>query len=205
MYKNILTPKQIELLPLVKSFSKEYYLVGGTAIALHIGHRRSVDFDLFNDKKVRNLSIKNNIRKNNFSIQKVLYEDVDQIHLIVNSVKLTFYRYLYPIEPSVCFDDIILVPSLLDLATMKALALGGRAKWKDYVDIYFLLKYHYSISDITKRAKTLFQDDFSEKLFRQQMCYFNDIDYSEAVEFVDNEVVGDEIKSFLVESATTSF
>jgi len=45
MYQDILLPDQIELLPLIREFKKEFYLVGGTAIALHLGHRRSIDFD----------------------------------------------------------------------------------------------------------------------------------------------------------------
>jgi hypothetical protein len=52
-YKQILTEEQIELLPLIKAFKREFYLVGGTAIARHIGHRRSVDFDLFKYAKLR--------------------------------------------------------------------------------------------------------------------------------------------------------
>ena len=47
MHKDILSENQLELLSLVKQFRREYYLVGGTAIALYIGHRRSIDFDLF--------------------------------------------------------------------------------------------------------------------------------------------------------------
>jgi len=53
MHKEVLSEKQLELLPLIKLFSREYYLVGGTAIALHIGHRRSIDFDLFTNKNLR--------------------------------------------------------------------------------------------------------------------------------------------------------
>ena len=58
MYLDILDKNQQELLPLVKQFSKNYYLVGGTAIALQIGHRRSIDFDLFTTKTVNKLRIK---------------------------------------------------------------------------------------------------------------------------------------------------
>ena len=47
MHDEILNADQLKLLPLMAQFRREYYLVGGTAIALHIGHRRSVDFDLF--------------------------------------------------------------------------------------------------------------------------------------------------------------
>ena len=46
MHKNILSRSQTDLLPLISSFNREYYLVGGTAIALYLGHRRSIDFDL---------------------------------------------------------------------------------------------------------------------------------------------------------------
>lgn len=47
MHEEILNAAQQSLLPLMSQFRREYYLVGGTAIALHIGHRRSVDFDMF--------------------------------------------------------------------------------------------------------------------------------------------------------------
>lgn len=62
MYKEILSDKQLELLPTMAKFRREYYLVGGTAIALHLGHRRSIDFDLFkpsalNHKMIDDFSI----------------------------------------------------------------------------------------------------------------------------------------------------
>ena len=47
MHSEILNDRQRELLPLMAQFHREYYLVGGTAIALYLGHRRSIDFDLF--------------------------------------------------------------------------------------------------------------------------------------------------------------
>jgi predicted nucleotidyltransferase component of viral defense system len=47
MHKEILSEKQLELLSVMSSFRREYYLVGGTAIALYLGHRRSIDFDMF--------------------------------------------------------------------------------------------------------------------------------------------------------------
>ena len=47
MHTEILSQEQSELFPYLKRFQRSFYLVGGTAIALHIGHRRSIDFDLF--------------------------------------------------------------------------------------------------------------------------------------------------------------
>lgn len=45
MYKQILNRDQLDVLPLISQFNREFYLVGGTAIALHIGHRQSIDFE----------------------------------------------------------------------------------------------------------------------------------------------------------------
>ena len=205
MHIEVLTDKQRELLPLIKSFSGDFYLVGGTAIALHIGHRRSIDFDLFTQDTIKRKSIKNQIKKSNYSLDKIVHEASEQMHLIVNSIKMTFYSFPHEIENLVDFEDIIKMPSLLDLAAMKAYALGGRAKWKDYVDLYFLMKYHFSVKEISKRAKDLFKGFFNEKLFRQQLCYFEDVDYSEPIEFTGKEIPEEEIKEFLIDAATTPF
>jgi hypothetical protein len=72
----------------------------------------------------------------------------------------------------------------LTLAAMKAYALGRRSKWKDYVDLYFLLTKHFSIAEISAKASSIFGELFSEKLFRAQLSFFDDIDYTEAVEFL---------------------
>lgn len=109
MYREILTQKQIELLPLIKSFKKEFYLVGGTAIALHIGHRRSIDFDLFKYARLRKKQIIDKIEKNGFSFQQ-LYQSDEYLTIVINSVKVTFYNYPYQILHSLYFDKIISLP-----------------------------------------------------------------------------------------------
>jgi len=205
MYKKILTKQQLELLPFLQKFSKSYYLVGGTAIALHIGHRRSIDFDMFTLKRINRTKIKKIINQCNFSIQHLIYEDSDQLHIIINAVKLTFYRFPYTITANCPFEKIISLPSLLDLGAMKAFALGRRAKWKDYVDMYFLFKNYFKFNEIADRAKLLFGKEFSSKLFRQQLSYFEDIDYTESVEFIAESVPEAIIKELLIDIATSTF
>ncbi len=204
MHKEILTEAQIELLPLVRAFKREFYLVGGTAIALHIGHRRSVDFDLFKYDKLRKKKIADKIEKSGFSFHQ-LYQSDEELTVVINSVKLTFYSYPYQILHPVKFDKMISMPDLLDLSAMKSFALGKRAKWKDYVDLYFILKNHYTLRQLSDRAVEIFGKLFSEKLFRQQLCFFDDINYSEQVEFVPDQVSDEEIKIFLTDIATTPF
>jgi len=84
---------------------------------------------------------------------------------------------------------------------MKAFALGRRSKWKDYVDLYFILKKHYSIHEISKEAESTFPSQFSEKLFREQLTFHKDIDYVEPVEYLGPTVPEAEIINFLIDKA----
>ena len=95
-------------------------------------------------------------------------------------------------------DQLALQPSLLTLAAMKAYALGRRSKWKDYVDLYFLLTEHFALKEVSDRAVEIFGELFSEKLFRAQLSYFDDIDYTEEVDFlIENPPTEAEIQSGL--------
>lgn len=204
MHKEILTAEQIRLLPFVKDFADDYYLAGGTAIALHIGHRRSIDFDLFKSNSINRNSIKRRIEKQNFRQKELIFEAADQIHFLLDSVKFTFMNFPFPIKPASEFEG-LLIPSLLDLAAMKSYALGGRAKWKDYVDLYFILKDHYSFSEISIRTRELFHEFFNPKLFREQLAFFDDIDYSEEIEFIGKSIEKNEVKEYLIDIATSPF
>jgi hypothetical protein len=119
MHSNILSNRQKELLPIVKSFGREFYLVGGTAIALHLGHRQSIDFDLFKNGRLKRKSILNKIQTFNyqFTITRNVEEHLD---VIVNDVKFTFFDFPFKVDANLHFDKIIRVPDLLTLAAMKA-------------------------------------------------------------------------------------
>lgn len=175
-------------------------MVGGTAIALHLGHRRSIDFDLFTPARLVKHRIRSKLSEVPFS-KVTLFEEFDQLHLLINNVKLTFFSFPYPIEHGERIDSFISIPSLITLASMKAFALGGRAKWKDYVDLYFILKDHYTIEEISITASINFGQMFSEKLFREQLAFHKDINYSEPIEYLSTPGPEDEIKNFLIEKA----
>ncbi|PIW97465.1 hypothetical protein COZ81_02340 [Candidatus Jorgensenbacteria bacterium CG_4_8_14_3_um_filter_38_10] len=202
LHKEILTEEQIRSLPLLKSFSKDFGLVGGTAVALHIGHRRSIDFDLFTDKEFKNSSIRKMIQKN-FKIDNVIVDKLDEFSIIIKGVKFTFFHYPYKLSFSKKFNDIIKLPDLLTLAAMKAYTLGRRAKWKDYVDLYFIIKKHFSVSKISKKGEEIFGNEFNEKLFRSRLVYFKDIDYGEEIDYlkgfkVDNKIIQKELINFSI-------
>lgn len=199
MHKEILTDEQKVLLPVLKQFYKEFGLVGGTAVALHIGHRRSIDFDLFAEKKFSNLHLRRAISKF-VPIGKELVNKLGEFTIFVQGVKITFYHYPFTIDYPERLDTYLKLPDLLTLAAMKAYALGQRAKWKDYVDLYYILKKFHSISQIVEKTRQIFGSEFNEKIFRVQLAYFKDIDYSEQVEWMPGfEVDDDVIQKSLVE------
>ena len=204
MHTEILTGKQVELLPYIKKFRQSFYMVGGTAIALHIGHRQSIDFDLFTISKLNKSRIKSILLQIPFN-QIPIFEDYDQLHLVINHVKVTFFSFPYPVLHPINVNSYITIPSLLSLAAMKAFALGRRAKWKDYVDLYFILRDYYTIKEISGEAEKYFSQQFSEKLFREQLAFHKDIDYTEPVEYITQPVEESEIKEFLVDKATDLF
>jgi len=204
MHEEVLNSAQQGLLPLLAQFRREYYLVGGTAIALHIGHRRSVDFDMFKATVINHKKNLDRIVAAGVGYQ-VTRRVTEQMNLVINNVKLTFFQYPFPIIPEDKFKDVFRMPSLISLAAMKAYALGRRSKWKDYVDLYFLLTRHFSLSEVVEKSMELFGELFSEKLFRAQLSYFADIDYTERVEYlVANPPADDEIKATLTRIALAS-
>lgn len=192
MHKEILTKEQIGLLPLLNKFSKNFGMVGGTAIALYIGHRESIDFDLFSLNEFDNYQIKRKISKYH-KIEKIIKDEIGQYTLIINGVGITFFNYPYKIKFSKNFDNVIKLPNLLTLAAMKLYALGRRAKWKDYVDIYFIMKNYYTIGQIIKKSRQIFGSEFNEKLLRVQLSYFKDIDYGEKIIYLNGFEVSDKI------------
>ncbi len=106
------------------------------------------------------------------------------------------YEISYPEK----FGYYLKLPTLLTLAAMKAFALSRRNKWKDYVDLYFILKDHFTVKEISQKAEELFAGEFNAKIFRNQLAYFDDINYTEKVEYMPGfEVPDDLVKQKLID------
>jgi hypothetical protein len=192
MHKEILSKEQLEFMPLLKMANKKFGLVGGTAIALQIGHRRSIDFDFFSYEEFKNTVIKKQVLRTN-KIDRIIVNKLGEFTCLSNDVKITFYNFPYKIEYNKKFEKFIKIPDLLTLAAMKAFVLGQRVKWKDYVDLYFIMKDFCSIKEIEKKAQENFKGEFNAKLFRMQLSYFNDVNYDEEVEYLPGFEIDDKI------------
>lgn len=132
-----------ELLELLKKLMneplfKDFNLVGGTALALQIGHRNSIDIDLFGESTIK----ENFISFFEFGGNVVINTKTKMIlQLAFNEIKVDFVNYSYPLlETPIIIDGIRLV-SKKDIAAMKLNAIAGRGSKKDFIDLYFLFEY----------------------------------------------------------------
>jgi len=93
----ILNDKQRKLLPWLHEFAGDFGLVGGTAFALQIGHRQSIDFDLFSLEEFDNLRLQKKILKKK-KIERVFIDHKGELTVLIEGVKVTFLHYPFKIK-----------------------------------------------------------------------------------------------------------
>ncbi len=196
MHEEALTRQAAKLLPRFAVF-KNFYLVGGTALALQIGHRRSVDFDFFSEKKLPS-NLMGQVKKTFLHSQiAVTYSTVGQVNLVIDDIKTTFLEYPYPILEVFIKERGVAMASISEIAAMKAHAIGRRLSYKDYVDWYFLLKEEYiTLSELISLAQKKFGGEFNDRLFLGQLVSLVDIP-TQPIDFLRGEVKRETIQKFL--------
>jgi predicted nucleotidyltransferase component of viral defense system len=158
---------------------KNFYLVGGTALSLCYGHRKSVDLDLFSGKSFENAAIVS-VLKNKFQ-DKFIMEDKPPtfgIFCFVDEVKVDIIRHPHPIiRPELSLDNIRMF-STEDIIAMKVQAILGRGRKKDFWDVAELLN-HFSISDFIQFHKEKYATQNLLITVPQALTYFADAQESE--------------------------
>jgi hypothetical protein len=205
MHAEILSGNQQALFGLIDPFRRSFYLAGGTATAMYIGHRRAPDFDLFTYDRLNRPKIRVELMQSPYELHIIL-NDAEMLCCKIHDVNINFINYPYPVKHPRRWSSIMSMPTLLTLAAMKAFALEPKSKWEDYVDLYFILTQFYSIAEITAEAHKLFSFQFSEKRFRELLAFHKYIDYSREVEYmIPNPPTPDEVRNTLIEKATAIF
>lgn len=181
-----------------------FYLAGGTALALQIGHRISVDFDLFSEvARPENLLDKVHSVFRASSV-KTIINTVRQLTLNIDGVQLTFLTYPFPILLPLVQSNFISLLAVPEIAAAKAYALGRRATFKDYVDLYFVVKEGWSgITGIIDLAEKKYQDAFNRKLFLEELVYLRDIATVE-LEFLKKPITKERIERLFREKIRES-
>lgn len=199
IYLEILDNERLIVFNKLRAFESEGYLAGGTALALQLNHRISEDFDVFVNREIDNkLRLK---VKEIFGDIKFYVNSTDQISFITqNNVKVTFLWYYFRSLFPVVKTDSLSLASVNDISLDKAHTIGRRAVWRDYIDVFYLLKNnHVDLDKIVTMAGKKFKGEFVPTQFLEQLRYFDDIK-TVPIEFVKNKYSDDEIKSYLLQA-----
>lgn len=153
-----------------------FYLAGGTAVALHLGHRRSVDLDWFTGSDFRNprrLAADVQEAAADFAIEDLAR---GTLHGFTHGVKVSFFEYKYPMlaEPRKWpeFDCRLAGPE--DLACMKLSAISSRGERKDFIDVYALGQEGFSLDDMLTWYRSKFPDTQNVVHVLKSLTYFDD-------------------------------
>lgn len=198
-YLDQLSPERQEVFKLLRRFSAQFTLAGGTAIMLQIGHRMSFDFDCFTAEKLSSSLL----RKARDVFGRIILPRVQTPEQLTfttgKSVEVTFVYHPYrPLRKPTTTDSMPIF-HLDDLAANKAYTVGRRGIWRDYVDLFFLLKWNlYTIDHIVALAKKKFEGEFHDKLFLEQLSFFDDVEILPTT-FLKDSYTPSEIQSFLEE------
>jgi predicted nucleotidyltransferase component of viral defense system len=154
-----------------KLFS-DFNLVGGTALALQMGHRNSIDIDLFGNSEINSEFFIEKLSE--FGEVKVAKSTKNILITKINEVKVDFVNYKYPLLSECLFIENIRMLSVKDIAGMKLNAIAGRGSKKDFIDLYFLLN-EFSLEDIVSFYEKKYKDG-SVFMVQKSLTYFEDAD-----------------------------
>jgi Nucleotidyl transferase AbiEii toxin, Type IV TA system len=196
MHREVLTEKGGELYGFLSRFD-DFYLAGGTGLALQLGHRISVDFDLFIDSTIKRSLLP--------KVQTVfgpsrpispLVNNPEELTVLVDGVKMTFLSYPFQtFEPLVSLDGVFVL-SVREIAATKAYTIGRRGSFKDYVDLYFVLAERYaSLREVIDLAERKFGDAFNSRLFLEQIVAVDDLEDTN-IDFLAQPVDQEDIRHY---------
>ena len=163
--------KQLQSLDILS----EMRLVGGTSLALQIGHRKSIDIDLFG---ILNVEFDILIDELKTLGEVVLLKNSKNIHsLLINDIKVDIVNYNYKWLKNKMTIDNIYFATIEDIAAMKLNAIMGRGSKKDFIDLYFILK-NFTLSTLIDLYSQKYHDG-SIFLVLKSLAYFDDADEQE--------------------------
>lgn len=137
--------REVLLSLMQRSYLHDFLLVGGTALALQIGHRRSIDLDLFSEHSFNSMIMADRLGQDYHPTSCEVSENT--VSLIIHDIKIDIMTHAYPQIGTPIIESDFRLASLKDIAAMKMNAVAGRGLVKDYYDIYCLMN-RYSLTEM---------------------------------------------------------
>lgn len=200
MFGQSIEPKTKRVLEKIAKtwIAKDFYLAGGTALAVWLGHRESIDLDWFCRDGFSDRKIKEELAK--IGEFKLSGEDKGTIHGELDGVKVTFLHYGYKqLFPAAVFEGINLADER-DIAAMKIDAVSSRGSKKDFVDLYFLLE-KYSLDELLGFFEKKFSGvEYNRLHILKSLVYFENAD-NDPMPTMLKKIDWDEIKKTIAKKA----
>lgn len=198
MFLEILDKKRRRLLSQL-SFLKKFgfYMAGGTALLLQLGHRKSLDFDFYTQKKFDNKKL---LRELEQKLRNVTLIQTAEQTLIVRAegVEMSFFHYPYPLIYPLLEINGVYLASKEDIAAMKMIAISDRGTKRDFIDVYILLK-EFSLEAIFQILKKKYPS-FNIYVALQGLTYFVDAEKEQKRKlYLFQNVSWSKVKKFLIE------
>lgn len=196
-------PRTLELL---KKLNEEpllsnHFLVGGTSLALQMGHRFSVDLDLFTHTPFDATQLLDTF-KANFQVQPLTVTNTIFIS-VIEGVKVDIVHFKYPFAHPIILDEGVQLADIRDVAPMKLDAVTKRGSKKDFFDMYYLFE-QFSPNDILTSYNAMFGHSTSLHVIRS-LVYFEDAELTENPVVFDKKVTWKKVKNRMIEVVKHNF
>lgn len=173
---------------------KSFYLAGGTALALQIGHRKSFDLDFFSQDFDENVVEEKVKTINGFKLVK---KETQTLHISIGKSKVSFLGYPYPLVFPYRFFNTVAIADVRDIAAMKMTAIANRGTKRDFFDLFTVAQL-FSISELFEVFKSKFSKvNYSKNHVLRSLTYFNDAEDDVELKMLNN-TSWQEVKAFFI-------
>ncbi len=167
----------------------DFFLVGGTALALQLGHRISIDLDFFSVKPIKTDELIGILEQ---EYQAEIFQLTDNAIVgKIKGIKIDFIAHQYQLLNDLKIKNQLRLASLEDIAAMKLNAIKNRGSKKDFVDLYFLLK-QFTLTEMLSLVNKKYPNNV-DVLTLKSLVYFDDAELQPDCEMLI-EVTWDEVK-----------
>lgn len=197
LHKEAIEPDTLELLKILQSDRnlEGFHLAGGTSLAMQIGHRKSIDLDLFTLNDFDTNSLLEHLEES-FRF-KLIFSSANTLKGTICDINVDFIAHKYPLINTPIFEEGIRLYSIEDITAMKLNAIAGNGtRSKDFIDIYFILK-QYSLDDILGFYKIKYRDRNQLHVIKS-LAYFEDISTKDFPKMIlEKEISLNEVKKVI--------
>jgi hypothetical protein len=173
---------------------RNFYLAGGTGLAILLGHRVSDDLDFFSQKEVNPKTLRSLLSP--LGSLKIEMEKEGTLWATFDQTKVSFFHYEYPLIDNLQELEGISIAGLQDIACMKLDTISARGSRRDFIDLYFILKEGYSLADLFNWFHQKFSNvDYNRAHLLKSLNYFDDAESEKSPIMIKN-YSWEELKGF---------